>query len=141
MTRSTRLHSDNPADPMDNDAIALRLDAQDQAIASLHASLSAILTRLDALVPPTNASAADSSAAASILGRPPAVDPTLVAPLPLPLANRPGLSLDIPSFADVDPMGWIVKAEQYFDLHSTLEQDKVAQVFVGLDGSALHWAR
>lgn len=49
--------------------------------------------------------------------------------------------LELPVFSGEDPIGWLARAEQYFELQQTPAEKKVPMALVGMDGSALHWIR
>lgn len=48
---------------------------------------------------------------------------------------------DMPVFDGIDPVGWVARAEQFFELHRIPPTDQVAQAFVGMQGHPLHWLR
>ncbi|KAK8951754.1 hypothetical protein KSP39_PZI004404 [Platanthera zijinensis] len=142
MAPDARSAGDPPLDST-TDARSRRLEAQEQLVVSMHALLLALHTKIDSLHASTPAvSAASGSGPPAdnnfLLVAGPQSIPSGTTPLPIP--GRSALSLGIPSFAGVDPIGWIAKAEQYFDLNYTPEHDKVSTTVIGLDGSALHWA-
>lgn len=49
--------------------------------------------------------------------------------------------IDLPGFDGSDPMGWIARAEQYFEINATPPQNKVQIACICLEGSAIHWYR
>lgn len=49
--------------------------------------------------------------------------------------------VELPNFDGIDPVGSIAKADQYFILHSTLENLKVHLPFVCMESVTLHWVR
>ncbi|KAK8936447.1 hypothetical protein KSP39_PZI012366 [Platanthera zijinensis] len=148
MAPNTRLSAADTADLADATASQVALHATQigelkTSVDALLAGQSLILSRLNALAPPRTPAPASASSTdtASLLGVPPAVP--LIAPPALPVGGGGRLPqhLDVPSFSGVDPLGWIARAEQYFDLNFTPLPDRVGTAIIGLDGSALHWAR
>ncbi|XP_073121107.1 uncharacterized protein [Henckelia pumila] len=49
--------------------------------------------------------------------------------------------VDLPSFHGDDPVGWIGKAEQFFELHDTTKGDRLKIAYICLEGMAVHWFR
>ncbi|CAH9140159.1 unnamed protein product [Cuscuta epithymum] len=47
--------------------------------------------------------------------------------------------IKLPIFSGTDPMGWLARAEQFFAIHCTREDLKVATAFISMEGPALHW--
>ncbi|CAH9136459.1 unnamed protein product [Cuscuta epithymum] len=52
--------------------------------------------------------------------------------------SNPTITL-LPSFDGGDPIGWIARVEQQFELHNTLPEKKVVAVMVAMEGGALYW--
>lgn len=42
-------------------------------------------------------------------------------------------------FSMADPMGWISKAEQYFEIQRTPMANKIQLAMICMEGAALHW--
>ncbi|CAH9118783.1 unnamed protein product [Cuscuta epithymum] len=53
--------------------------------------------------------------------------------------GNPTLTL-LPSFDGGDPIGWLARAEQQFELHNSPPGKKVAAAMVAMEGGALYWA-
>lgn len=50
------------------------------------------------------------------------------------------MKLDFPRFKeDEDPTGWLCKAEQFFQFHETLDEERVSIAFFYLEGKAQMW--
>ncbi|KAK8962177.1 hypothetical protein KSP40_PGU009074 [Platanthera guangdongensis] len=49
--------------------------------------------------------------------------------------------LNIPVFNETDPMGWLARTEQYFDLQGTPEAQKGPLAMMYMEGSTLYWVR
>ncbi|XP_019188336.1 PREDICTED: uncharacterized protein LOC109182641 [Ipomoea nil] len=49
--------------------------------------------------------------------------------------------LEIPTFDGTDPVGWLVRADQYFVIQCTREDLKVPTAFISMEGPTLHWLR
>ncbi|KAF2295632.1 hypothetical protein GH714_033407 [Hevea brasiliensis] len=47
--------------------------------------------------------------------------------------------VELPNFDGVDPIAWLVRAEQYFAINNTREEMKVQLALVCMEGLALHW--
>ncbi|XP_040870975.1 uncharacterized protein [Glycine max] len=67
-------------------------------------------------------------------------------PIPIPLsptsptpASQHHMKLDIPRFDGSEPQGWIFKINQFFEYHSTPEQDKLTVASFYMEGRALAW--
>ncbi|CAH9085680.1 unnamed protein product [Cuscuta epithymum] len=86
----------------------------------------AVLTR--AMVPPVT-----PKKAADDVGRIPATELHGEGVL-----SNPTITL-LPSFDGGDPIGWIARVEQQFELHNTLPEKKVAAAMVAMEGGALYW--
>ncbi|KAK8969743.1 hypothetical protein KSP40_PGU003869 [Platanthera guangdongensis] len=102
LTPSTRSFGD-PASDSAAEALTRRVEAQEQLVASLHASLLVLHAKFDTLQPSAASSANGSACLAadtSILGATPLPDIGDSA-VPL-LLGRPTLALDLPTFAGVD---------------------------------------
>ncbi|KAL2326635.1 hypothetical protein Fmac_025693 [Flemingia macrophylla] len=54
-------------------------------------------------------------------------------------SHRHFLKLDVPRFDGSDPHGWIFKISQFFDYHSTPEEERITVASFYLDGPALAW--
>ncbi|KZV19421.1 hypothetical protein F511_08762 [Dorcoceras hygrometricum] len=46
---------------------------------------------------------------------------------------------EIPAFNGVDPVGWLSKAEQYFEIHGTPLYHRLKIAHICMEGTAVHW--
>lgn len=49
--------------------------------------------------------------------------------------------VELPSFEGGDPIGWIARAEKFFEVHQIAAKEKLQLAFVSMDGAAIHWFR
>lgn len=42
-------------------------------------------------------------------------------------------------FRGEDPIGWIARAEKFFEIHNTEEEAKTQLAFISMEGLAVHW--
>ncbi|KAK7247608.1 hypothetical protein RIF29_42494 [Crotalaria pallida] len=49
--------------------------------------------------------------------------------------------VELPCFDGTDPMGWVARAEKFFEVHQTKDSEKVQIAFVSMEGTAIHWFR
>ncbi|KOM51969.1 hypothetical protein LR48_Vigan09g062800 [Vigna angularis] len=49
--------------------------------------------------------------------------------------------VELPTFEGTDPMGWIAKAEKFFDLQNVTEREKMKLVYICMEGGASYWFR
>ncbi|CAH9148410.1 unnamed protein product [Cuscuta epithymum] len=47
--------------------------------------------------------------------------------------------LTLPAFEGADPIGWLARANQQFEIHQTRPELKVASAMVAMEGPALYW--
>lgn len=47
--------------------------------------------------------------------------------------------VELPSFDGEDPVGWITRAETYFDVQGTAEKVKVRLAKISMEGETIHW--
>ncbi|XP_042489875.1 uncharacterized protein LOC122069856 [Macadamia integrifolia] len=65
--------------------------------------------------------------------------------LPLPHTTQPhttqtrAIPLDFPRFNGIDPVGWIFKAEHFFDYHGAADDQRLLISSLHMDGPALWW--
>ncbi|KAK8949486.1 hypothetical protein KSP39_PZI005273 [Platanthera zijinensis] len=126
MAPATRAQLTDAADSGDNTVGRLtlhdaRLDALQASVDAIVVGQSAILSRLDALSAPRTPQPGSTSSTdtASLLGVSPTYPPAATPAATAAAAGRLSSQLDIPSFFGMDPLGWIARAEQFFDLHLT----------------------
>lgn len=63
------------------------------------------------------------------IGRPLLLDePTLVSK-----------KIEMPNFDGSDPVGWIVRAKQLFEIQNIFEEHKISLALVSMEGAPLHW--
>ncbi|WVZ02147.1 hypothetical protein V8G54_022953 [Vigna mungo] len=57
--------------------------------------------------------------------------------------QRSGMKrVELPMFEGVDPMGWIAKADKFFDLHNVTERKKMKLVYICMErGANYYWIR
>ncbi|KAL5752693.1 hypothetical protein ACOSQ2_023200 [Xanthoceras sorbifolium] len=55
--------------------------------------------------------------------------------------NQTQLKLSLPKFSGDNPLGWVYKAEQFFDFKNISNKDKVQLASFHLEGLALQWHR
>ncbi|GAU51718.1 hypothetical protein TSUD_415230, partial [Trifolium subterraneum] len=60
-------------------------------------------------------------------------------PPPREITPTTTIKLDIPRFDGTDPLGWIFKITQFFDYHSTPEDQRLRIASFYMDGEALTW--
>ncbi|KZT76886.1 hypothetical protein F511_46089 [Dorcoceras hygrometricum] len=46
---------------------------------------------------------------------------------------------EIPPFNGTDPVGWLGKAEQYFEIHGTPSYHRLRIAHICMEGTAVHW--
>ncbi|CAH9145977.1 unnamed protein product [Cuscuta epithymum] len=93
-------------------------------LTEIAASLAALT---QALVPPKSPVAAAAGVGSALIS--PTVEGVLHNPAPTLL----------PAFDGTDPIGWIARVEQQFELIGTLPDKKVAAAVVSMEGGALYW--
>ncbi|XP_017413041.2 uncharacterized protein LOC108324610 [Vigna angularis] len=49
--------------------------------------------------------------------------------------------VELPTFEGTDPMGWITKAEKFFDIQNVTEREKMKLVYICMEGGASYWFR
>ncbi|KAF2317260.1 hypothetical protein GH714_019210 [Hevea brasiliensis] len=49
--------------------------------------------------------------------------------------------VDMPSFDGSDPIGWLARTHQYFEIHGVQNELKVSLALVSMEGALLHWLR
>ncbi|KAF2313837.1 hypothetical protein GH714_018224 [Hevea brasiliensis] len=49
--------------------------------------------------------------------------------------------VEMPSFDGADPVGWVARTEQYFEIHGIQNELKVSLALVSMEGAPLHWLR
>lgn len=49
--------------------------------------------------------------------------------------------VEMPSFEGHDPLGWIARAEKFFEVQQVKPAEKVQMAFICMEGSAVHWFR
>ncbi|KAJ1422761.1 Retrotransposon gag domain [Sesbania bispinosa] len=50
-----------------------------------------------------------------------------------------GKKVELPLFDGVDPVGWITRAETYFEVQNTSDEVKVKLAKLSMDGYTIHW--
>ncbi|KAG2405435.1 uncharacterized protein HKW66_Vig0046900 [Vigna angularis] len=49
--------------------------------------------------------------------------------------------VELPTFEGVDPMGWIARAEKFFELQNVTEREKMKLVYICMEAGANYWFR
>ena len=49
--------------------------------------------------------------------------------------------VELPNFNGTDPVGWVYRAEQYFEVHNTRPEHKVRLAFIAIEEVVVHWLR
>lgn len=49
--------------------------------------------------------------------------------------------IDLPTFEGVDRMGWIARAEKFFEIQNISPKEKLRLAFISMEGNASHWFR
>ncbi|XP_043725460.1 uncharacterized protein LOC122672017 [Telopea speciosissima] len=88
--------------------------------------------------PPEFGSAGESRPSDGLLPIPPA-PPFQPISTPPPQIQTRTVKLDFPRFDGNDPLGWIFKAERFFDFHHTAEDHRLLISSFHMDGRALQW--
>lgn len=47
--------------------------------------------------------------------------------------------VELPTFEGLDPMGWIARAEKFFEVQKVAEREKLRLAFICMEGSANYW--
>ena len=51
------------------------------------------------------------------------------------------VKIQMPNSSGLDPLSWLARAEQYFQINHTLDSLKLQLALVCMEGTTLHWAR
>ncbi|KAK8954864.1 hypothetical protein KSP39_PZI002831 [Platanthera zijinensis] len=116
-----------PTPPLVDPSILRRLDGHDDVIASLQALMLQMNAKLDdIMVSRPSTPKTSTMASPPLLGAPPDSYQDIVPPSasfsPVPRC------FEVPSFNDTDPLGWIVRMKQVFDIQQISEPTKSAQL-------------
>uniref|UniRef100_A0A2C9U3L8 Retrotransposon gag domain-containing protein n=1 Tax=Manihot esculenta TaxID=3983 RepID=A0A2C9U3L8_MANES len=49
--------------------------------------------------------------------------------------------VEMPDFDGTDPVGWVARSEQFFEIQNIVEETKVPLALVSMEGALLHWLR
>lgn len=47
--------------------------------------------------------------------------------------------VELPGFTGTDPVGWISRAETYFEVHNTSDELKIKLARLCMEGHTIHW--
>lgn len=61
--------------------------------------------------------------------------------IPLLLGNTTAVAkkVEMPDFDGTDPVGWVARTEQFFEIQSIPEETKVSLALVSMEGASLRW--
>ncbi|KAF2325178.1 hypothetical protein GH714_024881 [Hevea brasiliensis] len=47
--------------------------------------------------------------------------------------------IELPLFDGIDPLGWLIRVEQFFELNGTRSKHKIHLAIICMDGNTVHW--
>lgn len=75
----------------------------------------------------------------AIPGGPQVSDQTAIPTLAATAVQLPATAVQLPPFRGANPIGWLARANQQFEIHSTAAEKKVSMAVVAMEESALNW--